>query len=75
MSPEQFAAVLIAAGGVLTALALVLAQVVALRRAVNGRMAELLEATRAAAHKQGELQGRDFVRFGQPKPPIEKESS
>lgn len=61
MSPEQLVAVLVAATALVTAIGVIVAQLVSLRKAVDGRLTELVESTRLAATKLGELRGRDFV--------------
>jgi hypothetical protein len=60
VNPEQWIAILVAVGAILAGIAAVIGQLVALRQQVNGRLAELVEATRVAAHKRGELEGRDW---------------
>lgn len=61
MSPEQLTALLVAITGLLGGIGIVIGQVAALRREVNGRLTQLLEAEAARAHKAGELAGRDFM--------------
>lgn len=61
-TPEQIAAV----GGVVVsmmgAFGLLLHQVAELRKDVNGKVAQLVEAAASAARKEGELAGRDYVK-------------
>ncbi len=61
MSPEQIVALLVAFAGVLSAVGVVIAQVASLRRAVDGRMTEMLELTRQSADATGQLAGRAFA--------------
>lgn len=61
MSPEQLVAVLAALTGVLTAVGILIRQVGELRHEVNGRLSDLVEATRIASLKEGELLGRDHA--------------
>lgn len=61
MSPEQLVAVLVAIAGVLTATGIVIQQLAALRKEINGRLTQLLEETRTGARLEGELRGRDQV--------------
>ena len=78
MSPEQLVALVVALSGLLGAIGIVIGQVAALRRDINGRLTQLLEATAAHAAKEGELAGRDFAaedrrRSTLPPPPEGKE--
>ena len=59
MSPEQLVAVLVAFTGVLSAIGILIGQVRTLRHEINGRLSDLVEATRIASLKEGELLGRD----------------
>lgn len=68
MSPEQFTAILVALGGLLTAAGVLLRAVRGLRlqlrethELVNGKMSELLTVAQLAALKEGELKGRDLI--------------
>jgi hypothetical protein len=58
VSPEQITAVLGGLAAVIGAFGVLVAQVASLRKAVDGRLTELVEATRASAQAQGELVGR-----------------
>jgi len=58
VSPEQLVAVLTGVAAVLGAVGVVLGQVVALRRQLNGRMDQLLEATARSSHAEGLAQGQ-----------------
>lgn len=58
MSTEQVVAVMVAFAGVLSALGIVLGQVVALRRQVDGHLTELLDVTQHAILAQGRLEAR-----------------
>lgn len=62
MSPEQFTALIVAVTGLIAAVGVVLAQVRQTHNLVNSRMTELLDATKLASQKTGELQGRDQER-------------
>lgn len=61
MSTEQLVALLGALTALIVAIGAVLQQLVMLRRTLNGRLSDLVETTRAAALKEGELRGRDHV--------------
>lgn len=61
MSVDQFTAVMIALATLLSAIAALFAQIVSLRKKVDGRLTELLAVTRAAAQLKGELAGRDYT--------------
>lgn len=61
MSAEQIVALVIAITGLLSAVGVVIAQVAALRRDLNGRLSQLLEETRERATKEGELRARDYI--------------
>lgn len=61
MTPEEATALVTAAGVTLTALGTVLIQVRGLRKDVNGLLTRYTSAATAAAEKEGELKGRDFV--------------
>jgi len=45
----------------LGAVAVLVGQVAKLRQDINGRLEQLLHAEIARAHKQGELEGRDYM--------------
>ena len=66
MSAEQATALIVALTGLVGAIGLLMRQIGELRRDLNGRLEQLLESTSAAAHKQGELAGRDFARRAEP---------
>lgn len=66
MTVEQFVAILVAITGLLGAFGLLIRQISELRADLNGRMQELLDHTRTAAMKEGELAGRDYT-ASQPK--------
>jgi hypothetical protein len=61
VSPEQITAILTGITGIIVALGVVVHNLVELRRSLNGRLSQLVDATREAAVKQGELQGRDYA--------------
>lgn len=61
MSPEQVTALIGAITALVVAVSAVLLQVRGLRNDINGRVAQLIDTTAAAAKKQGELEGRDFM--------------
>lgn len=72
MTVEGLIALFGALTAVLTAVTALLVQVRRLRMAVNGVMHELVDARAAAAEKEGELRGRDFVTSQSPvAPPAE----
>jgi hypothetical protein len=58
VSPEQLVAILTACAAIVSALAILVGQVASLRKAVDGRLTELVDATWVSAHAQGELVGR-----------------
>lgn len=60
MTPEQGTALVVAITGLLGAIGLLIGQLVALRRDINGKMEELVRHASAAAEKRGELAGRDY---------------
>lgn len=62
MTAEQATALLVALTGLVAALGAAVVQVRGLRRDLNGRVTELLSEATSAAHKHGELEGRDFMR-------------
>ncbi len=66
MTVEQIQAVAAGAVAIIGALTLLIVQVEKLRHQVNGRMEELLREARAAAHKDGELAGRDHEKAVRP---------
>jgi hypothetical protein len=61
VSAEQATALIVALTGLLGSIGLLMRQIGALRRDLNGRLEQLLETTSTAARKQGELAGRDFA--------------
>lgn len=69
MSPEQATALVVAIGGLITAIALLIGQVRALRVQLNGRLTELVAAHGAAMRREGELAARDWISRGSPPPP------
>jgi len=58
---EQAIALFGALAAVITALGVLLGQLSSLRKDVNGRLTQLLEAEAARARKEGELAGRDYI--------------
>jgi hypothetical protein len=62
VSPEQLAAILVALAGLLTAVGVVLGQIVALRREMDGRLTQLLELTATSSHAAGVLEERGTAR-------------
>lgn len=62
MTSEQVVAIIVAATGLLGAIAIVIKQIGDLRQELNGRLAEMMDHAAAAARKEGELAGRDFER-------------
>lgn len=71
MTVELAIALVAAVTALLGALTAVLVQINLLRRDVNGRVTQLLEAAGVAREKRGELAGRDFMRrlmTGKPDP-------
>lgn len=61
MTTEQLVAVLGAITALVIAVGAVMQQLLALRKQIDGRMGEMLELTRLAATREGELQGRDHT--------------
>ena len=61
MSPEQLVAILGAVTALVIALGAVVRQIAELRKDINGRLSQLVETTRVAATKEGELLGRDHM--------------
>ena len=57
MTPEQFAAVLVALAAVLGGIARCIAEVRAYHRAVNSKMDALLELTATSSRAEGRLEG------------------
>jgi len=66
MTPEQATALIVAFTGLIGACGLAVQQFRSLRRDINGRMQQLLEAYGAAQRKDGELAGRDFASTSTP---------
>jgi hypothetical protein len=62
LSVEQFIALMGAMTALITTLGGILVQLRATHTLVNSRMTELVETTKLAAQKSGELVGRDFER-------------
>jgi hypothetical protein len=60
VTTESAVAVIAALTALITALAALFAQIRQLRKAVDGRLAELVAATYAVGEKEGELLGRDW---------------
>lgn len=58
---EQWTALLVAATALVTAIGATAVQLRGLRKDLNGRVSQLIEAATAASRKQGELEGRDFM--------------
>jgi hypothetical protein len=61
MTPEQITALVGSITGLVVALGAILVQLRQTHKLVNGRMSELLDATKLANQKIGELQGRDYL--------------
>lgn len=61
MTPEQAVAILGGLTALVVAVSALLVQVHNLRRDVNGRVTQLLDAAGIAREKRGELAGRDFM--------------
>jgi hypothetical protein len=68
VSPEQLVAVLVAVTGVIGAIGVLIGQIRSLRQEINGRLSDLVDATRVAALKEGELLGRDHSRVKSRRP-------
>lgn len=62
MTPEQAIAIIGAVSTLVVAVTALLVQVHLLRKDVNGRVTQLLDAAGMAREKRGELNGRDFMR-------------
>jgi outer membrane lipopolysaccharide assembly protein LptE/RlpB len=62
MTPDQFTALLVALTGLIGAVTACYVQLRQTHELQNGRMSELIAVVRAAASKEGELAGRDYVR-------------
>ena len=60
MTPEQLTALIIAITGLIGAFGVVIAQLRATHQLINSRMTELVESTKLASKREGELVGRDF---------------
>jgi hypothetical protein len=60
VSAEQATALLVALTGLVGALSVLVVQLRQMRKDLNGRLTELVETTKLAATKTGELAGRDF---------------
>lgn len=61
MSPEQVVAILGAVAAALLAFGTVIQRISELRKDLNGRLQQLLDARADAARHEGELAGRDYV--------------
>lgn len=62
MTPEQATALIVAITGLVGAIGAVFVQLRQTHRLINSRMTELLETTKLASQKTGELDGRDQER-------------
>lgn len=62
MSPEQITALLTGVTALIVAVTTLVLQLRALRKDLNGRLSQLVDAAAMAAAKDGELKGRDFAR-------------
>lgn len=62
MTPEQATALIVAVTGLVGALGVVFAQLRQTHKLINSRMTELIETTKLASLKTGELEGRDQER-------------
>jgi len=62
VSPEQFTALIVAITGLVTALGAIFVQLRQTHKLINSRMTQLVETTKLAAMKGGELAGRDQER-------------
>lgn len=60
MTAEQTTALIVAVTGLVGAIGLLIGQLVALRRDINGKMDELVRHATEAGEKRGELRGRDY---------------
>lgn len=61
MTVEQATALIVALTAMVTAIGVVVVQLVSLRKQIDGRLSELLEQTKLASGHRGELIGRDFA--------------
>lgn len=61
MTPETIIAIIGAITALIVALTAMLVQLGKLRQEVNGRLTQLISESTAAARKEGELAGRDFM--------------
>lgn len=66
MSIEGLTGLIVAITGLVAAIGVLVVQVKGLRRDINGRISQLLEAHGQAERKEGELAGRDFATTGTP---------
>jgi hypothetical protein len=62
LTAEQATALIVAVTGLVAALGAIYAQLRQTHGLINGRMQELVDSTRLAAAKQGEMDGRDWAR-------------
>lgn len=62
MSAEQATALIVAVTGLVGAIGAVIVQVRLLRKDLNGRVSQLIEAATVSSHRKGEMEGRDFMR-------------
>lgn len=60
VTPEQASALIVALTGLVAALGVIIVQLRQTHNLVNSRMTQLVDTTKLAAHKDGELAGRDF---------------
>lgn len=60
MTPEQATGLIIAVTGLVGAITAVFVQLRQTHQLINSRMTELVETTKLAAQKSGELAGRDW---------------
>jgi hypothetical protein len=58
---ENVTGLIIAVTGLIAAIGVLVVQVKGLRKDINGRLTQLLEAHGEAQRKEGELAGRDYV--------------
>lgn len=64
MTVENVTALVVAITGLVGAIGIMVVQVRGLRKDLNGRLTQLLEAHGEAQRKEGELAGRDYVTTG-----------
>jgi hypothetical protein len=61
VSPEQITAVMAGLSGLIVAVTALVLQLRGLRKDLNGRLSQLVDASSLSAHREGELAGRDFI--------------